>query len=138
LIGVVAIAISLWLPVHAVAQTPEGLAAADRLIVVQNLEAVMKDMATSMMTNVTGATETQKQALIAEMTAPAFLDRYKAQMRVAFAKHMTVDELNALSEFYSRPIAAAAMKKLGATTADVMPFLQAEMPAMVERVLKIP
>jgi len=138
LIGVAAIVISLCLPVHAVAQTAQGLAAADRLIEVQNLEAMMKDMAANVAAKLPGATEAQKQAFIAGMTDPAFLARYKAQVRVAFAKHLTVEELNALSDFYSKPIAVSAMKKMGATTAELMTFIQAEIPPMVARVMKTP
>jgi uncharacterized protein len=138
LIGVAAIAISLCLPGHAVAQTEQGLAAADRLIAVQNLDAMMKDMAANVATRLPGATEAQKQAFVTEMTDPALLGRYKAQMRVAFARHLTVEELNALSDFYSKPIAASAMKKMGATTAELMTFIQAEIPAMVTRVMKAP
>lgn len=135
LVGVAAIAISLCLPGHAVAQTAEGLAAADHLIVVQNFDATMKDMATNVATRLPNATEAQKQAFIAEMTAPGFLERYKAQMRVVLAKHLTVEEMNALSDFYSKPIAASAMKKMGVTTAEMSSFLQVELPAMVGRIM---
>lgn len=136
LIGAAAIAISLCLLGHAVAQTAEGLAAADHLIAVQNLDAVMKDLATNIAPTITGATEAQRQEFIAGMTDRTFLDRYKAQMRVALAKHMTVEELNALSDFYSKPVAISAMKKMGATTAEVMSFINTEVPAIVARVMK--
>ena len=136
-IGVAAIAISLCLPGHAVAQTAQGLAAADHLIAVQNLDALMKDMATNVAATLPGATDVQKQAFIAEMTAPGFLERYKARVRVAFATHLTVEELNALSDFYSKPIAESAMKKMGATTAELMQFIQTEIPAMVARIEKV-
>ena len=111
LIGAAAIAISLCLPGHAVAQTAEGLAAADHLIAVQNLEAMMMDVASHIAPTLPDATDVQKQAFITEMTAPAFLERYKAQIRVVYAKYLTVEELNALSDFYSKPIAASALKK---------------------------
>jgi len=138
LIGAVAIALSLSLPGNAMAQTAPGLAAADRLIAVQNLDEMMKDMAGNVATKLPGATEVQQKAFIAEMTDPAFLARYKAQVRVAFARHLTVEELNALSDFYSKPIATSAMKKMGATTAELMTFIQSEIPAMVARIMKTP
>jgi hypothetical protein len=138
LIGAVAIALSLSLPGHAVAQTTQALAAADRLIAVQNVNELMKDMAGKVAATLPGATETQKQAFVAEMTNPAFLTRYKGQMRVTLAKHLTVEELDALSDFYSKPIAVSAMKKMGTTTAEVMTFIQAEIPAMVARIMKTP
>jgi uncharacterized protein len=138
LIGAVAVALSLGLPGHAMAQTAAGLAAADRLIAVQKLDEMMKDMAASVAEKLPGATETQKHAFVAEMTDPAFLVRYKAETRTAFAKHLTVEEMNALSDFYSKPIAMSAMKKMGATTAELMTFIQAEIPAMVARIMKTP
>jgi hypothetical protein len=138
LIGAVAIALSLSMPGYAVAQTAQGLAAADRLIAVQNLGEMMKDMAANVSTRLVGASDVQKQAFVAEMTDPAFLARYKSQVRAAFARHLTVEELDALSDFYSKPVAASAMKKMGATTAELMTFIQAEIPAMVARIMKTP
>jgi hypothetical protein len=126
----------LCLPNPVIAQTAEALAAADRLIVVQNLDAMMNDMADKVAKTLPGATEQQKRAFIAEMTSPAFLERYKTFTRIALAKHMTVEELNALSDFYSKPIAISAMKKMGATMAEIMPFIQAEIPNLVARVMK--
>jgi hypothetical protein len=136
LIGAAAIAISLCLPSHAVAQTAQGLAAADRLIAVQNTDALMKDMATNLAPTIPGTTEAQRQAFIAELTAPAFLERYKARLRVSLAKHLTVEELNALSDFYSQPIAVSALKKMGATTGETNTFIQAKIPAMAARIMK--
>ena len=98
LLGAVTIALSLSLPGHAVAQTAQGLAAADRLIAVQNLDELMKDMAGKVAATLPGATEPQKQAFIAEMTDPAFLARYKAQMRVAFARHLTFTGINGIKQ----------------------------------------
>jgi uncharacterized protein len=135
-----AVTLALWLlaPGHAVAQTPQALAAADRLIAVQKPAELMKDMAVNIVAKIPGTTETQKQAFIAEMTDPAFLARYQAQMRLAFSKHLTVEELDALSEFYSKPVAQSAMMKMGATTAELMTFIQGEIPAMIARISKTP
>jgi hypothetical protein len=72
------------------------------------------------------------------MTDPAFMVRYQAQMRAAFSKNLTVEEMDALSDFYSKPIAISAMKKMGATSADLMTFIQSEIPAMVARIIKTP
>ena len=59
-------------------------------------------------------------------------------MRVAFAKHLTVEEMDALAEFYSKPVAQSAMRKMGATTAELMTFIQREIPTMVDRIMKKP
>jgi hypothetical protein len=123
---------------HAVAQTAEALAAADRLIAVQKPTELMKDMAANVAAKIPEATEQQRQAFIAEMTNPGFMARYQDQMRIVMAKHLTVEEMNALAEFYSKPVAQSAMKKMGATTAELMGFLQTEIPAMVARIMKNP
>ena len=60
-----------------------------------------------------------------------------AVVDVQFEGHLPAI-LNALSDFYSKPVAASAMKKMGATTADLMTFIQAEIPAMVTRIMKTP
>jgi hypothetical protein len=135
-----AVTLALWMLAsgHAAAQTPQTLAAADRLIAVQKPTELMKEMAANIAAKLSGATEPQKQAFVAEMTDPAFMARYQAQMRLAFAKHLTVEELDALSEFYSKPVAQSAMKKMGATTAELMTFIQTEIPAMIARISKTP
>ena len=122
---------------HAVAQTPETMAA-DRLIAVQKPAELMKETAANIAARLSGASETQKQAFIAEMTEPGFMARYQSEMRVAFAKHLTVEEMDALAEFYSKPVAQSAMRKMGATTAELMTFIQREIPTMVDRIMKKP
>src|SRR5258708_22824840 len=109
LVGAVVLALLVLASGHAMAQTPELLAAADRLIAVQKPSELMKDMAVSVAASLPGATEAQKQAFIKEMTDPDFMARYQAQMRVAFSKHLTVAEMDALSDFYSKPLAMSAM-----------------------------
>jgi hypothetical protein len=38
----------------------------------------------------------------------------------------------------SKPLAISAMKKMGATTAELMTFIQSEIPAMIARISKTP
>ncbi len=136
--AVTAMTLALWVLASgpAVAQTADALAAADRLIAVQKPTEVMKDMAANVAARIPNATDQQKQAFIAEMTDPGFMARYQEQMRTVMARHLTVEEMNALAEFYSKPVAQSAMKKMGATTAEMMTFLQGEIPAMVGRIMK--
>ncbi len=135
-----AITLALWVLASgpAVAQTAEALAAADRLIAVQKPAEMMKDMAANVAARLPGASDQQKQAFISEMTDPGFMARYQDQMRIVMAKHLTAEEMDALAEFYSKPVAQSAMKKMGATTAEMMTFLQGEIPAMVGRIMKNP
>jgi hypothetical protein len=138
LIGAMALALLVLASGHAVAQTPEALAAADRLIAVQKPVEMIKDTAAGIAARLPGATEKQKQEFIKEMTDPDFLARYQAEMRIALSKHLTVEEMDALSDFYSKPIAISAMKKMGAATVELMTFIQNEMPAMVARIMRAP
>jgi hypothetical protein len=138
LVGAAAFALLVLASGHALAQTPETLAAADRLIAVQKPAEMIKDAAAGMAATIPGATEKQKQEFIREMTDPDFLARYQAEMRVALSKHLTVEEMDALSDFYSKPIAISAMKKMGAATVELMTFIQNEIPVMVARIMKAP
>jgi hypothetical protein len=48
-------------------------------------------------------------------------------MLASMAKHFTVDELNALADFYGSREGRSAMKKFGAYMADIMPVIEQEM-----------
>jgi len=113
------------------AQSPEQLAAADRMMAAQDVEAMMKDMTSNMSKQMP---ENVRAAFVAEMTDKAFMGRYKERMRTVMAQTFTVDEMNALADFYSKPIAKTAMAKMGGMMAQIMPFLQGEMPAMMKRI----
>jgi len=55
-------------------------------------------------------------------------------MRDGMAKHFTADEVRALADFYGSPLGKSAMAKFGTYMADVMPAIQAEILAAVEKV----
>jgi uncharacterized protein len=128
-----AVALMLAVPSFAQAQSPELLAAADRMIQVQDMNAMMKDMASNMAKSLP---ENVRAAFVAEMTDETFLARYKGKMRTVMAKTFTVEEMNALSDFYAKPIAKTAMAKMGTMMGDMMPFLQGEMPELMKRIDK--
>ena len=107
------IALSLmlaWAPC-AMAQSPELLAAADRMMAAQDINAMMKDITSNMAKSLP---ENVREPFVAEMTDEAFLGRYKAEMRTVMAKTFSIEELNALADFYAKPIAKSAMTKMGA------------------------
>ncbi len=109
-------------PVHA--QSSETLAAADRLIAVQDLGAMMSDMASQTAAKLPAEV---RQSYVDTMADPELIERVKAAARTSMAKHFTVEELNALSDFYAQPVAKSAMAKMGVYMADLMPFIQQEM-----------
>jgi hypothetical protein len=54
-------------------------------------------------------------------------DVLETATRASLVRHFTVDELNAMAEFYSSLHGARAMRKFGAYMAGVMPAVQEEM-----------
>ena len=133
LIRMIAFTLLLVAPSLARAQSPELLAAADRMIAVQDINAMMKDMSSNIAKSMPAD---GRDAFVAEMTDEAFISRYKLQMRTVMAKTFTVEEMNALADFYAKPTAKSAMAKMGTMMADMMPFLQGEMPELMKRIEK--
>ena len=123
---------------QAAGQTADALAAADRLIAVQDIDATMREMATKIAVTLPGASEPQQRAFVTEMNAAPFLGRYKSFLRISMAQNMSVEEMNAMTDFYSKPVAKSAMQKMGSTMAGIMPFIQTEIPGIVARVMKAP
>ena len=112
------------------AQSPDVVAAAERLIEVQNPEEMLKDIASKISASLPPS---QRQAYIDAMTEAAFVKRFTAAARDALAKHFTVEELDALAEFYQRPVARSAMAKMGDYMASLMPFIQSELVGIASR-----
>ena len=68
-----------------------------------------------------------REGFIAQMQIVVRADILEAATRTSLVRHFTVDELNAMAEFYSSPHGASAMRKFGTYMADVMPAVQEEM-----------
>ena len=71
--------------------------------------------------------EAIREGFVAQMRIVVRADVLEAATRASLVRHFTVDELNAMAEFYSSPHGASAMRKFGAYMADVMPAIQEEM-----------
>ena len=71
--------------------------------------------------------EAIREGFVAQMRIVVRADVLEAATRASLVRHFTVDELNAMAEFYSSPHGASAMRKFGAYMADVMPAVQKEM-----------
>ena len=67
------------------------------------------------------------EKFIAQMRIVVRADVLEAATRASLVRHFTVDELNAMAEFYSSPHGASAIWKFRAYMADVMPAVQEEM-----------
>ena len=127
LVGVVLGAVAASTP--AFAQSSEQLAAADRLIAAQNMAEMVKSIASSVSATLPPQS---REGFIAALTDPAFLKRMTDTTRTTMAKHFTTEELNALADFYSQPVAKSAMAKMGPYTADLMPYIQSEMARIIQ------
>ena len=132
---ILAVSLVLTLASGARAQSPEALSAVDKLMAAQDVDAMMKDISENLIQSIPGQMPPEARAAFAtEFNDPVFLSRYKSHMRTVMAKSFTVEEIGALTEFYSKPIAKSAMKKMGGMMGEMSPFMQAEMPALVQRV----
>ncbi|AHB47512.1 hypothetical protein W911_02370 [Hyphomicrobium nitrativorans NL23] len=117
------------------AQSPDVAAAADRLLEVQSPKEMLADIAGKISVSLPPS---QRQAYVDAMTEPAFVERFKVAARDALAKNFTVEELDALAEFYQRPVARSAMAKMGDYMASLMPFIQAELIGIASKLQSQP
>lgn len=116
--------------VRAEGPSADHVAAADRLIAVQQPKEMLGDIAGKISASLPVE---HREAYIEAMTEPAFVERFAVAARDALAKHFTIEELDALSEFYQKPVARSAMAKMGDYMADLMPFIQSEMAGIASR-----
>ena len=71
--------------------------------------------------------EALRDGFVAQMRIVVRADVLETATRASLVRHFTVDELNAMAEFYSSLNGARAMRKFGAYMAGVMPAVQEEM-----------
>ena len=60
----------------------------------------------------------------------------KTAAQAGLVKVFTADELKALADFYSAPLAKAAMAKMGAYMSEVVPAIEKEVDAATEKAEK--
>ena len=76
-----------------------------------------------------------RQMFIYLMTENLDLDQWTSIIRNAMVKHFTVEELQALNNFYSSPIGRSAMKKFFQYMADATPHLKSLMNDALKKVI---
>lgn len=112
------------------------LAAAERYLQVVSMKDMMRDIIVETAKNIP---EKERAAYVAFMTKQIRIDVLERAALASMAKHFTVDELNALADFYGSKEGRSAMKKFGAYMADIMPVVEQEMTkiqADIERLNK--
>lgn len=97
---------------------------AQRYVATTPPEEVMIDMANNMSMNLPPEERKEfRELFVNYVNMQALADAMIASM----VKTFTADELAALADFYERPIAKSAMKKMGIYMADAMPTIQTEL-----------
>lgn len=104
--------------VAAAAMDPARGRAADRLIEVQPPRQLMQDMAVKMAAQMDPA---MRDSFMAMMRDEQLLATITQITRESLARNFTAEELNALADFYSQPIARSAMSKMDTYMADIAP-----------------
>lgn len=100
------------------AADPARVRAADRLMGVQSPRLLMQDMAVKMAAQMEPAV---RDSFMAMMRDEQLLDTIVNITRESLARNFTAEELNALADFYSQPIARSAMSKMDVYMADIAP-----------------
>ena len=68
----------------------------------------------------------RRDAFVKMMTKHLDMAKVTAAIRDGMLKSFTADELQALADFYSSPVAKSAMAKMGSYMAEVMPVVMKE------------
>jgi len=112
------------LPAFALEDTPENREReAARYLKATPPEDMMADISNKLATTMP---EDQREGFIKMMTKHLDMVRVTAAIRDGMVKSFTADELAALADFYSSPIAKSAMTKMGNYMAEVMPVVMRE------------
>jgi hypothetical protein len=69
----------------------------------------------------------RREDFVKMMTKHLDMARVSAAIREGMIKSFSADELQALADFYSSPVAKSAMAKMGTYMADVMPAVMKEL-----------
>jgi hypothetical protein len=115
------------LPAFALEDTPENREReVSRYLKTVSLEEVMADMSNKLAATLPAE---QREGFIKVMTKHLDMARLTAVMREGMVKTFSADELQALADFYSSPVAKSAVAKMGTYMAEVMPVLIEELQA---------
>lgn len=108
----------------------ERRAAADRYEAVASVEDMLNDAVAKLAQNVPHG---QRANFIAEMSRLIDIDELRESTIASMAKIFTVEELDALADFYGSEVGRSITEKFGFYIADIMPVLNAQIAAAVEQ-----
>ena len=118
----------------ALTDSPDGRAKeADRYLAVTPPKDVLADM----VENIAKTMPEDQRGPYKELMFKHFnIGAMEKAMRAALVKNFTADELKALTDFYGSDVGKSAMKKMGVYMADVMPTIEAEIGAAMQKMAK--
>jgi hypothetical protein len=115
------------LPALALEDTPENREReASRYLKITPPEELLADMTDKLAATLP---EEQRAGFIDMMTKHLDMAHVTGAMREGMVKTFSADELQALADFYSSPVAKSAIAKMGTYMAEVMPVLMTELQA---------
>ncbi len=109
----------------------EKLAAAERYMATAPLSDMINDMTAKVAVQIP---ENRRANFIRVMTEEIDMDRLESAVLDAMVKTFTLEELNALADFYGSEVGKSAMAKFGTYMALVMPTIQKEIIRAVKKV----
>jgi hypothetical protein len=122
------------IPAFAMEDTPQNRAQeAARYLEAVPPEAAANDMAKNIAQTLP---EKQQQAFLAAMQKNIDVAGIKSAAQASLVKVFTADELKALADFYSAPLAKSAMAKMGTYMSEVVPAIEKEVDAATEKAEK--
>jgi hypothetical protein len=128
MILMIVLLVSIGAPYVSAEDIPDSLgnrqAAAERYLSVAPMDSMMKETIEKTAENLPVG---QREEFVEFMTKYIRINVLERSAISSMVRHFTVQELNALADFYGSPEGRSAMKKFGVYMADVMPVIQQEM-----------
>jgi len=105
---------------------------ADRFMLAFPPKELIDDMVKGLSENVPPE---QRDSFVAMFASSMDVKVIGKAMREAMIKDFTAPELKSLADFYISPISRSAMKKYGTYMSDIMPVIQQEMMAGMQKIM---
>ena len=120
---------------HGLAQTISDthgnrMVAAQRYLDAVPMDELMTNASAEMVKNMPAES---REPFITMMTETIRIDVLENAALASMATHFTVQEINALTDFYTSPVGKSDMNKFGLYMADIMPVIQQEIIRAVQQ-----
>jgi hypothetical protein len=119
-----ALGCALLAPAWAQSDEAQKLAAAERYLRAVPMSQMLDDSYAQI---AKGLPADQRARFLADMRAVVRVDRLEQIAKASMAKTFSLEEINALADFYASPHGKSAMAKFGVYMSDIMPALMQEM-----------